>query len=69
MRGVGPVSSVDFHLESHANTSTGRSVLSAREAVPVPEGAEYRLPYLRRLLEHRQDLHFRGLQSDVDDVQ
>ena len=52
-----------------ASTSTVRSVLSAREAVSVPEGAEFRLPYLLRLLEHRQELHYHGLQGDEEDVQ
>ena len=37
-----------------------RAALRQREMVTVPTEDEWRLPYLRRLLEERLQYHFRG---------
>ena len=38
-----------------------RAALKERE---VPDGDEWRLPYLQRLLEQRLEFHYRGLQEE-----
>ena len=41
-----------------------RAVLEEKEKVVVPPEENWRLVYLARLLEQRQDLHYRGLTAE-----
>ena len=44
-----------------------RAAVTAAETAPVPECDAWRLPYLGKLLEERQRLHYRA--TDTKDVQ
>ena len=42
-----------------------RETLRVRESVSIPEEDQWRVPYLQKLLEQRQQLHYREEEEEV----
>ena len=46
-----------------------RQLVTRKEAVAPPPQSAWRLPYLSKLLQQRQELHYRGLKEAEEEVQ